>query len=424
MKRVFLLFSIATILFFYACTNNALEATTGTTDPHIGKSIQEDFTLPVLDIPAKDRCAMTGNCTFAETDSGYYMMRYGYLFYADKSDLGNWVLVCSEPDCSHEAGFCPGHLGSLCGFWVKDDSIYYMSNKIDQQLSDGFHFIKMNLDGTSREIVYTDPSINENYSGGGSMTEGGIKDSYCCCIVNMQADGDWNCRIVKINKGGTKTLFSGIYPPSSNGSIPLPWTYNLLFSVRGDFLINSKLPLDGTPDENKADWENRSSDQYYQIYGDSIRALVLSESCDLYGAYISGDSLWHYHVNDGFYYMDLSTGEEVKIADAAYADAHGFCVDGDHMIECTFGEVGQNGNPEKPDMRYFDGETWIELEIPEHWNNNYSFRLWAATSDRIFFSIYDYNLRKTDSEEEMCYILLGDDKITVCDKWPYRLSFD
>ena len=55
-----------------------------------------------------DICAQSSSgLEMAETDAGYYCKADSMLYYADRSDLTNWVLVCNEPNCSGDLVVCP-----------------------------------------------------------------------------------------------------------------------------------------------------------------------------------------------------------------------------------------------------------------------------------------------------------------------------
>ncbi len=427
MKLRITLLLLVFLLLLAACgtdTPQVTEAPTVPTENNETVQGENSSTLQplVLEIPAEERCAITGNGKFAETENGYYMIRTEYLFYADKSDLSNWVLVCTKPDCSHPLTGCPGSLNSPVGFWLEDDSIYYLSNYLVGQELDAHYFIKMGLDDFSPQTVYADPALNWPATGIGGYSECGNGDSLCRVLSYIQEDGSWGCDIVVVDQQKTMTLFTTEYPPEVVQYDPKPIPYNVGYSVRGDLIIASQFSLDETPDANAVDWAKYEYVYFYQIYNDTIREIKLHEGCDLYGAYISGDSLWHYHMNDGFYYMDLSTGEEVKIADAAYENAYGHCVDGKHMVECSMSVPGYSRDSVEAKMRYFDGETWHELELPEYWNAQYKFRVLAGASDRIVFTVDDAE-RSYDCQQEFGYIMLGGDTLTICDKHLKREPF-
>lgn len=423
MKRSLLLLQVLCLLFLCACTSSAeSELSTAPQDSHTVPSATSPSKteLPRQDILAvriapEDRCLMTSNGRMAETEAGFYMFRNGYLFYADKTDLSNWVLVCNRPECAHERTSCPGYINN---FWMTEDSIYYLTDVLDGERLERDALVRMSPDGSSREIVHSAPDMNTT---GTAWSGEVVADTFYNCLARLQEDGTLDCNVVRVDSSGAEVLFSSNYPEVENQLATFARPMAISYSIRGDMTIMSGIPLDGTTEENKDGWDKRPFNRYYQINGDSIRALNLSDSCSLYGSYISGDALYHYHVNDGFYLMDLATGEEAKIADAAYENAFGHCIDGQLMIECTMSVPGTASNAETLQMRYFDGTEWHEVALPETWDMTHMFRMFACASDRIFFTVIeDYSLR--DQQEQLGYIMLGEDTLTICDQYAHYFS--
>lgn len=431
MKKRLLLLLLVFLLLFSACGTDSPQNTEAPTEflQNVQTDEQPEQTTPptqsnlkpvVLEIPAKERCASTSQSRFVETETGYYMLRsHAYLFYADKSDLTNWVLVCNEPDCNHSRTYCPAAVDSPV--WFRNGYLYFMANRsLRGRNLDGCYIVCMGPDGSDPQPIFTDPSINGN-NGPTSWSDGIGKDYFIRCISAMKEDGQVTSTVVKIDADGVRELFTAEYPPPANDSLPVPMPTG---AIRGDVVIGSTIALDGTEDLGKDGWENRRDELLYRVHGDTIAPLILTERCNRVGGYLSGDSFWHYHRNEGFYYMDLSTGEEVKIADAAYENANGFCIDGKHMIECTLSVYEYECEIETPQMRYFDGEVWHELEVPGHWRGIDEFWLLAGASDRIFFTVKKYAKSYSDRYYDLCYILLGEDQIILSDTYPYNLDFE
>ena len=238
----------------------------------------------------------------------------------------------------------------------------------------------------------------------------------------MLEDGTWDCIVSRLKGEQFVNLFVENYPVTTNVSCFATAT-NIGIAAQGDIILTSQIPLDGTPDEDRDGWDTRPYSSFYQVTEDTIRKIPLTKE-ELFGAFLYKDHLCFYRVNDGFYYMDLSTGQEVKIADAAYENAYGHCVDGKYMIESTLSVPGYSSAATEPRMRYFDGETWHELELPDYWNTGYGLRVVAGTSDRIFFTVDDDAESYGDRQQELCCLVFGEDSFTVCDKYPCSLSFD
>ena len=428
MKRSLLILQMLLLLLLSACGQLSQPESTDTQPQTTGiRTDTPAFTdanyvapveLKLTGLAPEDRCALTSNGKMAETEAGYFIIRHGaYLFYADKTNLNNWVLVCERPECLHDRHNCSAAVGS---FWLKENDIYYLGERAGQSLLDMPSIIKLSMADFTQEVVFSDPLLDT--SSGATWSDEKAADAYYSCISRLNEDGSTNCAVVRINDSGATSLYSVDYSTDSQlllFAMPMSVTH----SIRGDMMIASKIPLDGTPDENTADMATRSMDRYYHVNGDSIQEVILSDDCSIYGAFISGNLLYHYHVNDGFYRMDLSTGEEVKFADAAYENAYGHCVDGQLMIECTMSVPGTASEAQTPQMRYFDGKQWHELALPETWTMSHEFRVIAGTSDRIFITVNDSN-RYDMCMIDLGYIMIGEDTLTLCDQYPADVHFD
>lgn len=102
-----------------------------------------------------ETCAITSNGQMAETESGYYAQFRGKLYYADESDLTNWVQVCNEPDCRHWDESCPAKMMPY-GFWIQDNRIYSVRQTvtIEEIPTAGDAIYSMAPDGTDLRLEY------------------------------------------------------------------------------------------------------------------------------------------------------------------------------------------------------------------------------------------------------------------------------
>ncbi len=376
-------------------------------------------TAPDMGISPEERCSVTGNAMLAQTESGYYMLRDSTLYYADKTDLTNWVPVCNDATCNHAPGnfACNAYLGGS-PFWLREDGIYYYAESIGVDSLDNFYFIRRNFDGSVPTTVYT--SSEYQILGPSSGTSDGTGDSYLTSHVFLLEDGSQLLRLVLTDKDGAGILFSETFPAGESGmKLPYPKVLNNSLSTRGDALISSQIPLGELTAEDKANWEAFTDTRYYHVHDGELLPLNVPETCDIPGSYISGNHFFHYHVNDGFYYMDLSTGEEVKIAHAAYENGYGLCLDGMLMVETTMDLPAQLRDGVGANLRYFDGNQWHELPTQDNWTSDHWLRIRAVGSDRILFTVSDGRDTAPDGGErmtELAYVMLGEKKVVLCDK--------
>ncbi len=377
-------------------------------------------TAPDMGISPEERCAATGNGHAAETAAGYYMWRGGILYYADKTDLTNWVPVCNDATCIHDPGdfTCDANLRNS-PFWMTEEGLYHYADMIGYQDLDSHSFIRRNFDGSVPTVVYTSPHY-EMLPGAASGTDGGTGDSYLTSYVFLLEDGSQLLRLVLTDKDGARILFSETFPAGESGmEVPYPEIRQLPMSTRGDALISSQIPLGMLTEEEKANWESFTDTLYYHVHDGELLPLNVPETCDLVGSYLSGNHFFHYHVNDGFYYMDLSSGEEVKIAHAAYENGYGLCIDGTILLETTMDLPAQHRDGVGANLRYFDGNQWHELQTQDNWTSDHWLRVRVAASDRILFTVSDGRntaAAGSDRMTELAYVMLGEQEIVPCDK--------
>lgn len=374
-------------------------------------------TAPAVDFDGESRCSITSNGKMAETEAGYYMLRSDYLFYADKTDLTNWVLVCNRPECEHKRSSCNAALG-YC-FWRENGNNYCVASTFGGKTLDTESVIGVASDGTESWIAYSDGSLPASGKSSSFLVS---QDGYYVCTGLMLEDGTWDCMVSRLKDEKFETLFLENYPATTNVSCFATAT-NIGIAARGDIILTSQIPLDGTSDEEKEGWDTRPYLLFYQITNDTIREIPLIKE-DLYGAFLYKDHLCFYRQNDGFYHMDLATGVETKFANAGYENACGHCVDGRYIIESTLGIPYYPSTATEAQMRYFDGETWHELELPEEWNTGYALRVLAGTTEGIFFTVDDDNESYSQRQQMLCYLPFGADSFTVVDTYPCSLRFE
>lgn len=96
----------------------------------------------------------------AETEQGYYDIHNMLPYYADKRNLSNWVVVCTDPVCNHEIqgeNTCDARIDD--GFQLYDGRLYYSVNaerypELSAGRAHGQILISTALDGTDRWLAY------------------------------------------------------------------------------------------------------------------------------------------------------------------------------------------------------------------------------------------------------------------------------
>lgn len=362
------------------------ESTEPMTDAHEEETIPAAYTeLP--EIAPQDRCAATAMGRMAETDAGYYL-HYRYLYYADKADLTKWVLVCNKPDCKHRSeDKCPAEIGNP--IWMKDGSIYTLASSV----STDEVVLCTPGDGSGWTCVYRTDSPPYNASTDVVYTTQFHQNGVCLNVCQMGKDGYWDSYLFFLDENGThiypyaEDFPDYVYSSSGNSSN----------SAWGD--VTMYLPM-AEPEGNGGGMS--AAQELYRVSPEKVEKLEFPEGCSYYGAYLYGNTMIHYHPGDGFYRLNVAMGTEEKIADAAYENGFGFCLDGKFLVETT---VNYQSSAETVQLRYLNGEEWIDVPLPEEFTSTTNLRIVALTSDALFVEDYlktVYMVKLGDSQMVKC----------------------
>lgn len=352
----------------------------------------EQTVVNLTEIAPMDRCAATSLGSMVETGNGYYITMIGRLYYADKTDLTNWVPVCSKPDCTHDLRYEDCN-ASVRGLWSRDGMLYTMSGTFTSGGTDVI--LKSAGDGSGWTTAFSDD--NDPLTGGIGVMYQFYQDGLCLNVSQMGTDGLWDNYLYFVDDSGAhKYIYGEDFPDQATCS-----QGNDANEARGDLTMYllQEYPEDGSNGI-------RETQKLYRVSPERVEKLEFPEGCSYYGAYLAGDTMIHYHPNDGFYRLTLSTGREEKIAEAAYSDGYGYCLDGKFLVETT---VNRGSVAETPQLRYYNGSAWMEVKLPE--NMKPSDNLWvrALTSDALFFGRSGENHASI-----LSMVKLGDSKLVDC----------
>lgn len=140
------------------------------------------------------RANKTGRGNFFEIESGYYYVHNRFLYYADKTDLTNWVPVCIDPECTHDDNsvFCTAdtHYGMFLSdnrfYFVADTQLYPHLYPGDPDVC-GFMLCSMAYNGTDLRFEHL---FEEALAPGGSMLNAAIfPDGYALFASILDLDG-------------------------------------------------------------------------------------------------------------------------------------------------------------------------------------------------------------------------------------------
>lgn len=337
----------------------------------------------------------SGRCFWAGRENGYYYFDGGEntLYYADKTDLWNWVPVCNKPNCAHTFTVfgCNSHLGGH-GFWIRDGRIYYPdispTGKNQPMYLDVDRMIALvasrSLDGTDMRM---DHVFEDVFAAGGGM------------IAPMAGTNWWLIETHALNPDGTKTGRLYMLTESGMEMIVERQIQEYGYLMGRDQFINGEYHDAYFGDDTfQLDLlaEDRG-DPYFSLYRYAKGEIDLVDVAGYEdtGKYISGNTLRLYRENDGYYDLDLTTRQETFLCKAQLPDATAAILQPNCIIE-------YNGTV----MRLFDGESWRTVRIPEELQGA-PMTVEALASDRIFLVHNDWRMNNI----ELYQILFGEDEL-------------
>lgn len=354
-----------------------------------------------------DICAQSSSgLEMAETDAGYYCKADSMLYYADRSDLTNWVLVCNEPNCSGDLVVCPARFDGE--YRLRGDQIETIRNPqlfqnnsshgspqlFPNDGSDLSALYTMMADGTGLQQVYT--------LDGSSMGDGGasgtwlLQDRILAFYSQVQPDGTFSNSFLQMDDAGTHTLYAS---QSEEMETPFIARAQDWCAMRGDLAMYISLLC-----------EDDTLSHLYRLTEAGLEEIPHICDYDLRGAYLAGNTLLHFVPNDGYYETDLDSSHGEKRMDAQLKDSIAFHFPEQYIVE-TNRLIDQTHVP--AEARLYDGSSWRTISLPEEVAaENINLFPVSLASDRIFFTTYP-----DDSQTSLYYVLLNDSQPTLTLCW-------
>lgn len=330
----------------------------------------------------------------AETESGYYCKVDNTLYYADRSNLTNWLVACNEPNCSGKSIVCPARFQS--NFRLNGNQIETIRNP--QFFHNGGEncsaMYTMRMDGTELQQKFVLDS--SNMDDGGSSGTWLLEDRILAFYSHMQADGSFANSLLQMDDNGTYTLYTS---KSVDLETPFIAPAQDWCAMRGDLALYISLLH-----------QDDALSHLYRPMETSLEEIPYICNYDLRGAYLSGNTLLHFVPNSGYYEADLNTTRDKKYMDAQLKDSIAFHLTEQYIIE-TNRLIDQTGAP--AEALLYDGKTWHTISLPEAMlKENVNLFPVSIASDRIFFTTYPDNI-----QTNLYYLLLTDDQPTLTLCW-------
>lgn len=337
------------------------------------------------------RAEETSDCSIVECRDGYYFLYDSMLYYADKERLDTWVPVCKKPDCKHYMydDQCAAVI-STNDITAKDGRLYFTDSlhsyaQLYSGKGSGIGVISMLPNGEDRRIDY--------YVEAGLLLNGGsygsqLTTNYWLYLSNiLEANGDTTVRLFRTDEAGTQKLFETVKGENEPASVLLPTRHTL--GLNGE-----KLYYCGFFQEPG----------YYSFSGQVPKKVTIPE-VPLTAGYLSGTTLRFFRQNDGYYDIDIETGEEVFLIEARLKNSCTSILLPNMILESTLlYEQSVKGRTlgMEHSMELFDGEQWRSVELPEDLQfasmSTYLY-MCCVTSDSIWLKQAQYTTETRDGKE-------------------------
>jgi len=328
------------------------------------------------------RCAATSENTMIEAEKGYYYAYQEYLFYADKADLSNWVLVCARPDCDHAPN-------SRCSAALNSQRIVEYNGRICTTVWSEIYPELYNTEGAGEFLVSMAPDgtdLRLEY-----VFEDALKDGLSNNFSFLLAD-QWIYSYTETDTDGNLTGY--LYCVTEDG----PQLIRKQEGITGA----SVLTMTGVAYGVTPFWSELLDDSgelrfFHYFQNGELIPLDLS-LLPSWGCYISNGIARGFDHLEGYYYdKNLETGETVPLTDAQMRNSFGCIVLPNCILESTllrsFSTEFRNADTTNA-MMLFNGTEWLEIQLPPELANagvSDYLEVIAVTSDSVFLSLRNAN---------------------------------
>lgn len=318
------------------------------------------------------RTESTSGYRFAETKNGFYRSWNGWLWYADKQDLTNWMVVCDAPDCDHTDRMrCKGRASAN---WMIESGgrIYFQENGSNpykpQDLALGSYVVSVAADGSDKQYVY----VNEDtFTSLETMSTGYFLDgAWVYSHTELDKNGNLVYQLYRVTEEETQVFKKSNKTDAENipsGAVCMPASF--LTGMRGEPYLY---------------WSVWSENKLLQFQdGELIECIDIDLLPDK--GYASGNIIRGFESGDGYYDINMETGERVRLADAMLENSNAFIYLPNCIVESTLFPT-PTGTTGYGAMEMFDGKSWRTVKLPEKWLNPGSqmfLSVLAITSDSI-----------------------------------------
>lgn len=319
-------------------------------------------------------CSDTSHRNMAEVESGFFYCPGDILYYADRDNVGKWIAVCNKPECTHSGDSCNAYVPSY--FTEKNGKLYGFHLGIEGRP----YVYQILTDGSGQKHVYDIPVEENEFINSiiGTISQEQLLLNY----GYLGEDGFY--KDVMVNLKGDKVY--KLYENTSENE-EKEYFIEYFHHMQGDDVVLAT----SLKEEN-------AMRELWRIDGDKLERINLPNGIPMEFSYIEGNSYIYFKEREGFFKLDLKSGEENLIVENQLGDSKGYVLTENYMIETNRYWKNQ---PENAYMKFYNGEKWIDVELPEEVKNtDKSFWPVSVGTDRIFFSISGTSLYYFMLDEE------------------------
>ena len=351
------------------------------------------------------RTEATSYNMMAETEKGWYLLHATWLWYADKENPGNWVIVCSEPDCDHFSPGCGGRLMTST-FIVKDQRIHYIAALEDLPQYDGKEggpvITSMSMNGKDPRLEYREEGVL--IFGAGEIANYLLPDQWIAAASALDPQGNTVVSAFRVTEDGSQQFYRDENGPENISILAAKNVYSLY----GDkYLCCSFL--------------DETGNKIFRFEGDTLIERNV-DGLPLKGGYLSGNILRCFRPNDGYYDIDLDSGQEIRLSDAQFANSYCVILLPNCILESTLlYPVSTQGRTEKMHhtVSVYDGTQWRSVLLPpelEQAGKDFYITVQAVTSNGILLACRDSKTSYKTTGTVYYHITLTDEPL-VAEYW-------
>ena len=328
-----------------------------------------------------------------ETERGIYIAVNQLLYYADKTDLSKWVVVCPDPECKHEETdlYCGA---SVVGeVMVYGDRIY--KTGIIGPSQETFVLVSTALDGTDQRTEYVFNEVENMQSYGTSAGRVIMTAEYLiCCAMIMNPQGTYDLVVYSADESGVVLQIA---------------------EEREDLLMGTNMARIGENlwFEATVIHQNRERNIIYSLDDGELVSVDIT-GLPSSNAYFDGKEMVFFRYGEGYYRLNVNTGAEEKLAEPQLTNGYADVALPNCILESTMHSVASVENrPEHQEMWIFNGSEWQEVLLPDDILNleqTSYFQETIVTSDRLLLRLVNKGRQET---LQLYQILLTTDTPTL-----------